>query len=179
MQSHFADATRWPRRRHRSCHLDDAAPRVAGPTRHEKRSAPLCEADISGLRYFRFLPEPTKVGGVPCFVSRTGFGGELGYELFCRPEHAADLWDVAVSRMNARPFGVGVSRELEGRGGARGARLRLRRHERTPYDLSFDRFVALGGWNFSVATHSSRWQPIPRGDLKTLRIEGDELPITA
>src|ERR1700722_216153 len=75
---------------------------------------PLCEADVDKLGYFRFYPEPTKVGGVPCVVSRTGFGGELGYELFCRPEHAADLWDVVVSRMKAQPFGVGAIEILRG-----------------------------------------------------------------
>ena len=58
---------------------------LQGP-RAREALAPLCDADVAGLRYFRFHPEPTTVGGVPCVVSRTGFGGELGYELFCRPD---------------------------------------------------------------------------------------------
>jgi aminomethyltransferase len=34
--------------------------------------AGISDADVGALRYFRFLPEQVKVGGVPAFVSRTG-----------------------------------------------------------------------------------------------------------
>ena len=40
-------------------------------------------ADVARLGYFRFWPEQVEVGGVPCWVSRTGYSGELGY--VCRP----------------------------------------------------------------------------------------------
>jgi aminomethyltransferase len=148
---------------------------LQGP-RAREALGPLCETDISGLRYFRFIPEPTKVGGVPCVVSRTGFGGELGYELFCRPEHAADLWDVVVSRMRARPFGVGVVEILRVEAGLVVLDYDYAAHERTPYDLSFDRVVALGAVEFlgsdvlkAVAAHPPR-------RFKTLRLGGGELP---
>ena len=52
----------------------------------------LTEADVSSLPYFRFFTEQVDVGGVPCWVSRTGYSGELGYELFCSPEGAEQLW---------------------------------------------------------------------------------------
>ncbi|MGA2208308.1 MAG: aminomethyltransferase family protein [Acidimicrobiales bacterium] len=148
---------------------------VLGP-RAREALAPLCEADISRLGYFRFIPEPTKVGGVPCVVSRTGFGGELGYELFCRPEHAADLWDVVVSGMNARPFGVGVLEALRVEAGLVVLDYDYSAGERTPYDLSLDRMVALGTVDFlgSEALKSVAADPPRR--LKTLRLEGDELP---
>src|SRR5207248_6076696 len=54
--------------------------------------AGLTDADVHGLRYFRYWPEPVEAGGVPCFVSRTGYSGELGYEIFCEPKNAEDLW---------------------------------------------------------------------------------------
>jgi aminomethyltransferase len=137
---------------------------------------PLCDADIAGLRYFRFIPEPTKVGGVPCVVSRTGFGGELGYELFCQPEHAADLWDVVVSKMKARPFGVGVIETLRVEAGLIVLDYDYEPHERTPYDMSFDRVVALGKVEFlgSDALESVASDPPRR--LKTLRLETEALP---
>src|SRR5204863_3021466 len=34
--------------------------------------AGLTDADVEGLRYFRFWPDPVNVGGVPCWISRTG-----------------------------------------------------------------------------------------------------------
>jgi aminomethyltransferase len=148
---------------------------LQGP-RSREALAPLCEADISKLGYFRFVPEPTKVGGVPCFVSRTGFGGELGYELFCRPEHAADLWDVVVSKMNARPFGVGVLESLRVEAGLIVLDYDYSAQERTPYDLSLDRMVALGTVDFlgSEALRSVAENPPRR--MKTLRLGGEELP---
>ena len=148
---------------------------LQGP-RAKEALGPLCEADIAGLRYFRFFPEPTSVGGVPCFVSRTGFGGELGYELFCRPEHAADLWNVAVSRLGARPFGVGVLESLRVEAGLVVLDYDYSAHERTPYDLSFDRFVALGRAKFIGCEALESVAPNPPRRLKTLRIESDELP---
>jgi len=148
---------------------------LQGP-RSREALGPLCEADISSLGYFRFIPEPTKVGGVPCFVSRTGFGGELGYELFCRPEHAADLWDVVVSRMNARPFGVGVLESLRIEAGLVVLDYDYAAHERTPYDLSLDRMVALGTVDFLGSDALKAVAANPPRRLKTLRLEGDELP---
>jgi aminomethyltransferase len=148
---------------------------LQGP-RAREALAPLCDTDISGLRYFRFLPEQTSVGGVPCFLSRTGFGGELGYELFCRPEHAADLWDVVVSRMNARPFGVAVLESLRVEAGLVVLDYDYAANERTPYDLSFDKFVALGRVEFLGSEALASVAADPPRRLKTLRIEGDELP---
>ncbi len=136
----------------------------------------LCEADISRLGYFRFIPEATKVGGVPCLVSRTGFGGELGYELFCQPAHAADLWSVVVSQMKARPYGVGVLEALRVEAGLIVLDYDYRAHELTPYDLSLDKMVAIDKVEF---LGSSKLKPLasdPPRRLKTLRIEGDELP---
>jgi aminomethyltransferase len=148
---------------------------LQGP-RSREALAPLCDADITDLRYFRFIPEPTKVGGVPCVVSRTGFGGELGYELFCRPEHAADLWDVAVSQMGGRPFGVGVIEILRVEAGLVVLDYDYAAHERTPYDLSFDRMVALGKVDFLGSDALEKIAANPPRRFKTLRLEGEGLP---
>jgi aminomethyltransferase len=148
---------------------------LQGP-RSRDALGPLCEADISDLRYFRFIPEPTTVGGVPCVVSRTGFGGELGYELFCRPEHAADLWEVVVSQMKATPFGVGAIEILRVEAGLVVLDYDYEAHERTPYDLSFDRVVALGKVDFLGSDALKAVASNPPRRLKTLRLEGEELP---
>jgi aminomethyltransferase len=148
---------------------------LLGP-RSREALGPLCEADISGLGYFRFLPEPTRVGGVPCTVSRTGYGGELGFELFCSPEHAADLWDVVVSQMGARPFGVGVLEALRVEAGLIVRDYDYVAGERTPYDLSLDRMVVLGRAEFIGHRALADVAANPPRRLKTLRLEGDELP---
>jgi aminomethyltransferase len=148
---------------------------LQGP-RAREALVPLCQADISQLPYFRFLPEPTEVGGVPCVVSRTGFGGELGYELFCRPEHAAGLWDVVVSQLKAQPFGVGVIEVLRVEAGLVVTDYDYSPHERTPYDLSFDRVVALGKVEFLGSDALKAVAENPPRRFKTLRLESDVLP---
>jgi len=49
-------------------------------------------------------------------------------------------------------------------------------NERTPYDLSFDKFVALGRVEFLGSEALASVAADPPRRLKTLRIEGDELP---
>jgi aminomethyltransferase len=148
---------------------------LQGP-RSREALGPLCEADVANLRYFRFYPEVTKVGGVPCVVSRTGFGGELGYELFCRPEHAADLWDVVVSTMQARPYGVSIVEILRVEAGLVVLDYDYTAHERSPYDLSLDRMVALDTAEFIGRDALKEVAARPPRRFKTLRVEGDELP---
>ncbi len=54
---------------------------VQGPRSRELLSA-LTNADVASLRYFRFIPRQVAVAGVEgCWISRTGYSGELGYEV--------------------------------------------------------------------------------------------------
>ncbi|MGF1499454.1 MAG: DUF1989 domain-containing protein [Elainellaceae cyanobacterium] len=48
--------------------------------------------DLSDLKYFRCVTG--RISGIPVLISRTGYTGELGYELFVHPERGAELWDV-------------------------------------------------------------------------------------
>jgi aminomethyltransferase len=65
---------------------------VQGPRSRDVLASLVQGVDLAGLRYFRFVPEGATVAGVPCMISRTGYSGELGYELYCSPDRAADLW---------------------------------------------------------------------------------------
>jgi len=56
----------------------------------------LTDADLVGLRYMRSMP--AQVAGIRALISRTGYTGELGYEVLLPAEHAHDLW---VAVMNA------------------------------------------------------------------------------
>ena len=86
--------------------------------------ASLCDADVPALRYFRFFPEQVRVGGVPVWVSRTGYSGELGYEIFCGPDDATELWERAHGRGRC-PVRAGRGRDAADRVRADLHRLRL------------------------------------------------------
>ncbi|SFD92428.1 trimethylamine-oxide aldolase Tdm [Roseivivax sediminis] len=52
------------------------------------------QPDFMDLDWFRFTP--ARIGddqGTPIVVSRTGYTGELGYEVFCHPKHAGEVFD--------------------------------------------------------------------------------------
>src|SRR4029077_7741875 len=148
---------------------------IQGP-RAREAPAPECSIDITRLGYFRFIPERVKVGGVACWVSRTGFGGELGYELFCRPRDAEDLWAVVVDRCAARPFGVEAIEVLRIESGLIVLDYDYHAHERTPYDFSLDRLVALDGADFNGKAALSKVAGRRERRFKTLVLETDMLP---
>jgi aminomethyltransferase len=69
---------------------DVAALAVQGPTSWSVLAA----AGIDGLESLKpFDLVATHCGDLPVTVSRTGYTGDLGYELWLRPEHAVPLWD--------------------------------------------------------------------------------------
>ena len=49
------------------------------------------DANLEGLRYYRF--SPGNMGGIPLLISRTGYTGDLGYELWIDPQTAVKVWD--------------------------------------------------------------------------------------
>src|SRR5262249_56521252 len=60
------------------------------------------DADIGGLKYFRMASG--SIGGVPVDISRTGYTGDLGYEIWMPWDRAIDVWDALVA--NGRPFDI-------------------------------------------------------------------------
>lgn len=54
-------------------------------------------------KYYSFIPEAT-VCGVRCLISRTGYTGEAGYELYCATGDAVKLWDALLE--GGREFGL-------------------------------------------------------------------------
>lgn len=78
---------------------------LQGPTSRDLLQT-LTGADLSTLRYFRLVED--KVAGVPARISRTGYTGDLGYEIFVEPRDAETLWDGLMERGPAydlRPAG--------------------------------------------------------------------------
>jgi aminomethyltransferase len=148
---------------------------IQGPRSRELLRS-ITDADVDALRYFRFLPEPVTVGGVPVWLARTGFSGELGFELFLRPEHAAALWE-AVEAAGATPYGVEVIEPLRVETGMIVTDYDYASHERSPYDLGLDRVVALDApGEFMGKDRLREIAADPPNRFKTLRLAGDMLP---
>jgi aminomethyltransferase len=55
----------------------------------------LTSTDLAQLRYYHFIDGP--VAGIPCRISRTGYTGENGFELYHHPAQAPELWQKLLS----------------------------------------------------------------------------------
>ncbi|MCL2601958.1 MAG: glycine cleavage system aminomethyltransferase GcvT, partial [Treponema sp.] len=67
------------------------------------------EKDIP-QKYYTFV-EKANVAGFTCIVSRTGYTGSFGYELYCKAEDTAALWDkvlAAGAAFGLVPCGLGA-----------------------------------------------------------------------
>jgi aminomethyltransferase len=78
---------------------------VQGPGA-EALLAPLTTAGIALLPYYHFTEG--KVAGKECFISRTGYTGEDGFELYCRAADLETLWYALVGQGRAVPCGLGA-----------------------------------------------------------------------
>jgi aminomethyltransferase len=78
--------------------IDDISEKVAalalqGPT-SGKLLKSAAEADIANLKYFRVTHG--KIAGVPVDISRTGYTGDLGYEIWVPWNDAVKVWDAVM-----------------------------------------------------------------------------------
>jgi aminomethyltransferase len=83
-----------------------AALAIQGPT-SGRLLRQVAEAEIAGLKYFRMTSGT--IGGAPVDISRTGYTGDLGYEVWMDRSDASIVWD-ALMRVGAdhalRPAGM-------------------------------------------------------------------------
>lgn len=80
----------------------------------------LTPTDLSSTRYYAFVEG--RVAGVPCIISRTGYTGEDGFELFCGNDGAVSLWRAlldAGKEDGAVPCGLGARDTLRLEAGMR------------------------------------------------------------
>ncbi len=50
-----------------------------------------CESSVDGLKYFRVMQN--KLNGIPITISRTGYTGDLGFEIWMEARDALPVWD--------------------------------------------------------------------------------------
>jgi aminomethyltransferase len=104
------------------------------------------EETMQSLKFFRFIPE-CSFDGIKVLVSRTGYTGEIGFELYADKAHGIDLWNMllkAGQSFGIQPCGLGARDTLRTEAG-----LPLYGHE-----LQSNR-VALGHpWEFAISMES-------------------------
>jgi aminomethyltransferase len=134
--------------------------------------------DLATLPYFRFLTEPVNVGPVPVWIARTGVSGELGYELFVRPEHAEPLWNTLTASDEVRPYGFDALDILRIESGMILPGYDYTPGESSPFDFNFERFMKIDGREFlgAAAIRAERDAGEPALRLASLTIAGDVLP---
>jgi aminomethyltransferase len=81
---------------------------IQGPAARETLQ-PLTAIELGAIRYYWFAHG--EVAGVRCTVSRTGYTGEDGYELFVPPAQAPRVWDAILNEgraLDVKPAGLGA-----------------------------------------------------------------------
>ncbi len=87
---------------------DTALIAIQGPA-SESIIAPITTGDLSEMGFYRSAR--LEVAGHDVLVSRTGYTGEDGFEVYCGPNEAPDIWDAlleAGEESGARPVGLGA-----------------------------------------------------------------------
>ena len=132
------------------------------------------------LKYFRLAQ--TEVAGKPVTISRTGYTGDLGYEIWIRSEDANAVWDAianAGADYNLIPIGTTALKMARVEAGlllmdvdfhsSRYAWVDAQRE--TPIELGFEwmfrrlesdkrDFIGRGAIELEIAKHSSRWTTV-------------------
>jgi glycine cleavage system aminomethyltransferase T len=85
--------------------LDVAPLQLQGPKSRQVAQA-LFGDQVSGLGYYAFFE--TRLDGIPLIVTRTGWTGELGYELYLLdPSQGEKLWNRVMEA--GKPFGIAAT----------------------------------------------------------------------
>jgi aminomethyltransferase len=126
--------------------------------------AAIAQPDPRALRRFRFAEG--RVAGRSALISRTGYTGSDGFEIYCAADDTAVLWDALLERggpLGLEPAGLGARDTLRLE-----AALALYGHElddaTTPLEAGLDRFVDLarGGFVGAEALRRQHASGVPK-----------------
>jgi aminomethyltransferase len=90
-----------------------ALPVVQGPRSRRFIKTVVEGVDLDNLRFFRFAR--CRMGEVELLLSRSGYTGELGYELYTPADQAGALWEYLLEKgreFDLRPYGVEAMQSL-------------------------------------------------------------------
>ncbi len=90
--------------------FEDLSPRSAKLDIQGPRARVLIEEAFGekfpDLGYFHFATK--RLAGIPTIISRTGYTGEFGYELYLPSNAAVDFWDIITKPGKIKPAGLGA-----------------------------------------------------------------------
>jgi aminomethyltransferase len=66
----------------------------------------LTKTDLSSIKYYHFAEG--EVAGMPMIISRTGYTGEDGFELYHDVKYSDKLWDTLIGAGDVTPAGLGA-----------------------------------------------------------------------
>jgi aminomethyltransferase len=135
--------------------------------------------DVMNLRYYRC--RETEVDGIPVVVSRTGWTGEVGYEIYLRDSgRGSDLWDMVMAagrEFDIRAIAPSDQRRMEAGIFNYGNDMNITNN---PFEVSgLERLVELDNENVFVsraALERIRSEGVAR-KLVGVRIDGPPLPM--
>jgi aminomethyltransferase len=90
-----------------------ALPVVQGPRSRDLLKAVAKDVDVEALKFFRFAT--ARIGDTEVVLSRSGYTGELGYELYTPAEEAGALWEALLRdgrQFGLKPYGVTAMQSL-------------------------------------------------------------------
>ncbi|NOX90279.1 MAG: glycine cleavage system aminomethyltransferase GcvT [Calditrichaeota bacterium] len=73
----------------------------------------LTRVDLGSVKYYRFVED--ELAGAPMIISRTGYTGEPGFELYFENKYAADVWNKVMEagkEFDIEPIGLGARDSL-------------------------------------------------------------------
>lgn len=106
------------------------------------------ERDVSEISFFRFVVD--EVSGIPTTISRTGYTGEIGFELYVDAGDAEGLWNVlypAVIAAEGQPVGLGARDTLRLEAGLRLYGVDMD-DDTNPFEVGLSKFVKSKGRQF-------------------------------
>jgi aminomethyltransferase len=149
-----------------------AALALQGPTSGKLLKA-VADADIANLKYFRVTRG--KIAGIPVDISRTGYTGDLGYEIWVAWKDAVKVWDALTEKGKAfdlHPAGMLALDVARVEAGLllievdyiSSKKALIPSQKYSPYELGFGRMVHLDKENFvgKEALVRDQKQGVPR-----------------
>jgi aminomethyltransferase len=140
---------------------------------------PPTQPSLEELKWFRFLVG--RIGahdGIPIIVSRTGYTGELGYEIWCHPSDGRAVWDAvweAAMPRGCKPLGLEALDILRIESGLIFAGYEFD-DQVDPFEAGISFTVALGSdENFIGRTALEERKAHPQRRLVGLELEGNEV----
>ena len=153
---------------------------VQGPRSRELLAA-CTDADVEGLRYFRFVPQPVTICGVDgCWLARTGYSGELGYEVYVPAADAERVWQGLLDQgaaIGIRPYGLAAVESLRIEAGLIFLGYDYFQGVTSPFHVNLDRMVKLDKADFhGKAALAAELEAGITHRMVTLVIAGEDAP---